>query len=1048
MEALAQEKLVKPLDDAANKACGTGYLPERQSVLADGSAPVGRLGPTVAVQADRVDVEERRDDKEEGQDASAIVNFSQLFRIHDVTSLDKSIATTIHASPYMNDRRILNARSENDAPGMAAGVMSINPNHPAPKFANTSDSTLRVAGSLPFIIPDSITSLPPLSTNFSYIPPAFAQGFGLARQVYAADGNGPSGGPSGRCAAALMAVKAARAAADFIKNTSWQMPHRVIVGGSAVYLQDKLFGDQGGLGGGGGGHEQVTVYTVIPKQMAHAIRQTGLQRAFNQMLAKSPILERIFEEERLKRKIIISRTDSLYAYPQHPSEIRYGLSFDPETDEILEVTINPIGVLVANGEYYTEAGVALERGDAESARDWAATYWETAIPLDQYQEGEFTFPEVLIPYDIPPVDISGSQEIADGLGGGGEGAVVVQPAFVKAPQKAPGIVERVRKGLKELGKKLQGLFPPISAPQQELVPVPVRNKLQTDGSVQARITAAARELSNCLSDTGLVSRVYAAGGDGQTSSCFWFLRAPWRVIGSVLPGHKVAIGSPPPIDEYEKELQKRYQRIALLAFLAGILRSSDPCSPVASYYDQLKESLYESALGFYKASLSNVYAFDTVVNNNPSLSASIKRSLGYFGSVGQCKTVGECVEGIWGAAKKSTVDLSAGAGLSALIPSNKPKKELPGNPNYKPYLEIIKKATNEYKVKDSNIKIKSTQERFDMLAAIHKTNTMPLSEETDECQRFTTCTTDDYDKKTTRLEIIQREVKDIISKNEWDRLNKLDRYLYGVYPYYVVNNASDDRSVYDVVVGSSISKYTKKMLDMYDAYGFQFSMSNEDKLNVLDLDTYIDQQYKLTGKPVENSNILAHALEISDGDIDEAIDLVGNYYKAKTRLGIFRAGGKVYYNKKSPADINASPELAESINEFKTKVLDEFSTDIPWNVLTEAQPPFAYEGVAQSLFLSNETKTYIGKDFDLSYFNRVGGAYHALNLISLSRMFPPEFISIANVDLQRKDNNFIGIGKSISDVTIMEDLFEINAYLDAFNPMTVHPWPPVCQGKQ
>ena len=123
----------------------------------------GRVRPAVSVQPDGIEVKKRGDDKKESEYSSAVINFSQLIGTHDVTSLDKSIATTIHADPYINDRAILNTRSENDTDGMAAGVMSINPNHPAPKFANTSDNTFRVAGSLSFIMSHFTTLIQSMS---------------------------------------------------------------------------------------------------------------------------------------------------------------------------------------------------------------------------------------------------------------------------------------------------------------------------------------------------------------------------------------------------------------------------------------------------------------------------------------------------------------------------------------------------------------------------------------------------------------------------------------------------------------------------------------------------------------------------------------------------------------------------------------------------------------------------------------------------------------------------------------------------------------------
>ena len=114
--------------------------------------------------------------------------------------------------------------------------------------------------------------------------------------------------------------------------------------------------------------------------------------------------------------------------------------------------------------------------------------------------------------------------------GGGGVVVVVSANFAKTPQKAPGIVERVREGLKKFGQKLGELIPLLPVSQRELVPVRAGNALETDTSTLARFTAAAKDLSGCLSDTGLARRVYAADKDEKTSTCHWLLRAPWKVM--------------------------------------------------------------------------------------------------------------------------------------------------------------------------------------------------------------------------------------------------------------------------------------------------------------------------------------------------------------------------------------------------------------------------------------------------------------------------------------------------------------------------------------
>ncbi|MBI5449094.1 hypothetical protein HY948_02140, partial [Candidatus Gottesmanbacteria bacterium] len=503
-----------------------------------------------------------------------------------------------------------------------------------------------------------------------------------------------------------------------------------------------------------------------------------------------------------------------------------------------------------------------------------------------------------------------------------------------------------------------------------------------------------RRITDCLSDAGIISRVYAAGSDGNTGSCPWLLRSPWKVVGDVLSGQKGAAGGPPPppVDEYEKELQKRYQRIALLAFLASILRSSDPCSQTANYYDQLKESLYESTLGFYKFFLSNVYVFDTFVNNNPSFSDAIKRSFGYFGSVGQCKTVGQCVTDLWGAAKKSTADLSAGAGLSALVPSNKPKKELPGNPNYKPYLEIIKKATSEYLQTPGNKIVTHKQKgKVDEKWAIDFLNMPGNMQYSDEyCNDGYS---EEEHEKVTVMQIIiacekRGDIKGTISyiKDKLARDTELDRNTY----FRILSSTSGDYML-----------DTKEMFKDFE-----------------NIDSKIKNLYNQTGTPVTNDKIIGMALNITSGDLDQALILTRDYYVYKVRYG---------------------GDLEKNIKEFRTMVLDEFSSDISWADLSYDHPPKTYEGLFNS-------KT--GMDFDLSNFNRVGGAYHTVNLVILARYFDPVIVFGALVQDEFYAGETRGIGKTITDVTATKDLYEIDSYLNQFDPDSPRPWPPACRGKQ
>ena len=77
--------------------------------------------------------------------------------------------------------------------------------------------------------------------------------------------------------------------------------------------------------------------------------------------------------------------------------------------------------------------------------------------------------------------------------------------------------------------------------------------------------------------------------------------------------------------------------------------------------------------------------------------------------------------------------------------------------------------------------------------------------------------------------------------------------------------------------------------------------------DILRINDYINDEYKITHKPVENYKLLLYSFELTNGNIDDALSLVNRYYyKIKVR---------------APGDFG---DLKTNIDEFKLKVLDEF----------------------------------------------------------------------------------------------------------------------------
>lgn len=128
--------------------------------------------------------------------------------------------------------------SPNDAL-LSPGLIRRIPIHPDVRLMNMpADTDANVFWETANITLDSTTPSPAMSTNFSLIP-----------QIYAADGSAPSGGRSLGCTAARVVADGLKTAANFIAQTSWQMPNRVI-GSGTMYLLGRIAGKQEGIGGG------------------------------------------------------------------------------------------------------------------------------------------------------------------------------------------------------------------------------------------------------------------------------------------------------------------------------------------------------------------------------------------------------------------------------------------------------------------------------------------------------------------------------------------------------------------------------------------------------------------------------------------------------------------------------------------------------------------------------------------------------------------------------------------------------------------------------
>lgn len=168
----------------------------------------------------------------------------------------------------------------------------------------------------------------------------------------------------------------------------------------------------------------VSVYIQVPREKLTLYDKYGARKEDIESIRENSFFddrEKIFSEERVKAGQQVDRTSCVFAYPRHPKHIRGGLEFNPDEDVVVEAKIDPKTAIVVDGDYvgeasryYNDKNAGLPTfGGIETVRRWAKGYWKEAKPLLQYLEErhnsseydyteDFSFPEVLIPDNIPP----------------------------------------------------------------------------------------------------------------------------------------------------------------------------------------------------------------------------------------------------------------------------------------------------------------------------------------------------------------------------------------------------------------------------------------------------------------------------------------------------------------------------------------------------------------------------------------------------------------------------------------------------------------------
>lgn len=146
----------------------------------------------------------------------------------------------------------------------------------------------------------------------------------------------------------------------------------------------------------------ISVYIQIDRGSLNHVAQNGLRIEDNKIGTKAPEIEKIFKDVARELGVKFDRTKCVFAYPRQPATIIETFGFDKENEVLTEAKIDPRKCLVADASLYTEAaeklrsGLSVEEAKTKSterfrvisgeevARDWAKSYWESAISLDEY----------------------------------------------------------------------------------------------------------------------------------------------------------------------------------------------------------------------------------------------------------------------------------------------------------------------------------------------------------------------------------------------------------------------------------------------------------------------------------------------------------------------------------------------------------------------------------------------------------------------------------------------------------------------------------------
>ncbi len=175
----------------------------------------------------------------------------------------------------------------------------------------------------------------------------------------------------------------------------------------------------------------------------------------------------------------------------------------------------------------------------------------------------------------------------------------------------------------------------------------------------------------------------------------------------------------------------------------------------------------------------------------------------------------------------------------------------------------------------------------------------------------------------------------------------------------------------------------------------------------------IEAKVKADNNPVSASYILSYFLDKHGGDVDLAILETADYLKfqARTQLALWE---------------NTEITLWQSANWMKANIKDEYSQYLPYtdlppysagSIMDESGRPQDYLYPEDGLLTDSNYRD--AKYQDYSLVNRVGGPYHAFNMVALLHSTSPEVIAMAMLGQGR---NQYGLFRWADDLRILTQL--------------------------